>query len=297
MKKSAILFFVTIASAVITTFIFSCNAVETEQSSEEIAQQIGDVMASIDEFGGSGGTLTMLQKTFDRRAQEEKKGGGFAKIFLTEANAATCLGNGFSSCFSGLMTRNFGDCTILGATFSGTVKLTWNNALTCSMNNTFEYVTREPNFSVTGRLGATMVVKKINTYGQKLTWASGAGVNKVFIFDSDGINRTYTSSDGTILFDQTTYTASPITISGTSRSNRIMTGGSLRVYNNLSQTSCDYTPKDVAWSADCNCPTSGTWAGTCSNSNTSTLVITGCGKAQFTAGSFNENITFDRCGT
>lgn len=300
MKKTVTLFYITIASAVITTFIFSCNNTPQDDSnSQEMAQQIGDVMASIDEFGGSVGTLTLLQKTFDRYAQNKIQDdkNPLAKFFLTEANAAACLGNGFGACFSGVMTRNFGGCTTLGATFSGTVRLTWNNAATCSMNSTFEYVVREPSFSVTGRLGATLSVSKVGTYGQRLTWTSGSGVNKVFLFDSDGINRTYTSSDGSILFNQTTYVMSPITITGTSRSNRIMTGGVLRVYNDLTRVSCNYTPTDVTWTADCNCPTSGSWAGTCSNSNDSALTITGCGKAQYTNGDFSESVIFDRCGT
>lgn len=292
-----------------TVTIFSCNGEKPVHKSEEMAQQIGDVMASIDEFGGSSGALASVQfqkKMFDRYVRAgllEKSQPRFAqkaqeiwyRLFVPEAHAFSCLDKGFSICAAGVITRNLDGCTILDAAFTGTVKLTWSNASICSMNSTSEYVTRVPDFKVTGRRDATLNVKKVGIDGQRLTWISGSD-SKVFLFESDGINRTFTTASGQVLFDQSTLTISPIYISGTTRDIRKMTGGKLRVRNNVTLSFCDYAPDNVQWSAGCNCPTSGVWSGICSNSNSSTLTLTGCGTATFEDGSYKEDVIFDRCG-
>lgn len=203
----------------------------------------------------------------------------------------------FGACTSGVIIRNFNECTTLGTIFTGNVKLSWSGQVLCLLFEINEFIKRDPDFIITGRLGATIKVKKISLDDQKLTWISGEGEDKVFRFESDGINRSYKALDNSIMFDQTTSVVSPITVTGTNRFNRKMSGGILRVRNNLTGDSCDYTPTDVLWTPNCNCPTSGSWTGTCSNSNKSNLMITGCGTATFTDGSFRENVILDRCGT
>ena len=122
-------------------------------------------------------------------------------------------------------------------------------------------------------------------------------VEKSLQFSNDGINRVF-SIGSTILFNQTTATSGDITVSGTTRSNRIMSGGSLNVTNHISAVVCNYVPTNVTWaSGTCNCPTQGSWSGSCSDGKTTTLTITGCGTATYTEGSDTEAVSFDRCGT
>ena len=99
--------------------------------------------------------------------------------------------------------------------------------------------------------------------------------------------------------DFTTTVTQPITITGEMRSGRVMTGGSLQVKNNITSVTCSYSPTNVTWApgTTCNCPTQGTWQGTCSDNKTSTLVLTGCGTGNYTEGTQTDPVTFDRCGT
>jgi hypothetical protein len=120
----------------------------------------------------------------------------------------------------------------------------------------------------------------------------------VFTYSNDGISRVFTLG-ATTLFNQTTTTTSPVTITGGARANRVMSGGNIRVTNNLTSVTCNYVPTSVTWAASgsCNCPETGSWAGSCSNGKSTTLSITGCGTANYTEGSETTAVTFDRCGT
>jgi hypothetical protein len=273
---------------------------------EEIGQQVGDVMASVDESGGSGGTIAYLDstyKTFARVAPSEVRPSWanwpswIEHLIEPSAFAASCvLSSTFGSCSSNVITRSFGGCTVLGTTLSGTVALTWAGTSTnCQMQAVNDYLTRSPSFTITGRRGATLTVTKSGTYGQKITWTGGLGTSKTFSFTSDGIQRVFTSSDGSKLFDYTTAVTSTMTITGTSRSNRTISGGNLQVTNNLTSVSCNFVPSGIEWTSTCNCPTAGSWTASCTDGKSSTLKITGCGSATLTLGDSTQNFTFDRC--
>ncbi len=267
---------------------------------DEIAQQVGDSMASVDESGGSSGTLAELdssRKFFKRRAPSEISNGWLETYVQPSAYAATCsAAPGFGSCTSNAVTRTFADCTVGGATFSGTVVNTWGGgAASCTLSGATQHITRVPAFTVTGRRGATLTVSKTGTLGQRLTLSSGSGASSVFSMTNDGIRRAFTNASGTTTYDFTTATTSAITINGNSRTNRILSGGSLRVTNNLTQVTCDYVPTAVTWTSACNCPTSGSWAGTCSDGKSTTVSINGCGTASLTVGTVSTSVTFDRC--
>lgn len=305
MKKG--IFSVIVIGLLTSLAFFSCkkNDATTSADIEDTAQQVGDVMASIDESGGSSSTLgyneymqDSIQKTFDRYSPGSIDKNMIAQFFLPEAQATSCGATGFSSCTTNQITRNFGGCTVGSAVFSGDVTLTWGGgSSSCTMASAGDTVTRVPNFTVTGRRSATLTVTKTGTVGQKLTWASGTGTSKVFNFTNDGINRKFTVGS-TSLFDQTTTVTSQITVTGTSRSNRVISGGTLHVVNNLTSVTCDFIPTNVTWSGtSCNCPTSGSWSGTCSDGKSVTLDINGCGTANFTQGSTTTSVSFDRCGT
>jgi hypothetical protein len=262
---------------------------------EEAAQQVGDVAASIDEAGGSGGAIAMLEPGTDRTFKRYGYGPAPLHFGIPTANAATCGAATFGSCTSNTLTRTYGGCTVGGGTFSGTVTLTWGGTSSnCTLGAANDTITRVPNFTVTGRRGATLTVSKTGSIGQRLTWVSGTGSSKVFSFSNDGIRRAFTAS-GTTLFDHTTSTVSAITVTGTSRSSRTLSGGTLRTTNNVSGLTCDFVPSSVSWSTGCNCPVSGSWSATCSDGTSSTLTHTGCGTANFTLGADSTAVTFDRC--
>lgn len=287
-------------------FVFGCkNKESTELEITETAQQMGDVMASIDEMGTSSGNIAFLNKsienTFARYSPNTKSETSkqfVLKMIEPKAQAATCSANGFGGCSGNVVTRTFGGCTVGEATFNGTVTLTWGgSSVLCVMQNAGDTITRSPNFTVTGLRGATLAVTNVGTYGQKITWTSGTAPNRVHSFSSDGINRKFTLANGNILLNQTTTTVTPMTITGGARSGRVLNGGLVRVTNNLTSVTCDYMPTNVTWNASCNCPVSGTWNGSCSSGESSSVAITSCGSGTFTQGSTTTSVTFDRCGT
>ncbi|MBS1960196.1 MAG: hypothetical protein JST80_12035 [Bdellovibrionales bacterium] len=268
----------------------------------ESAQQIGDVAAAIDESGGASGSLTLLDE--DKLLRQSKplfarygvSAGDFSLI--PNAYASNCVFDpGFGACDTGAntLTRDFKGCFLGALTFSGTVVFTWSGgAINCHMTGAGHQVARNPNFSITyGNL--VYSVSKTNSFGQRILWNSGSVPNVNFSFANDGIRRTLSLNGSTVL-DYTTITTSSIGITGTNRLGRVVNGGTLRVTNNISGVTCDYSPTAVTWtSANCVCPTSGSWSGTCSDGKVSSLVHTGCGSATYTLGSDSSNINFDRC--
>lgn len=280
-----------------------CSESDNGTDIEETAQQLGDMMASLDESSGNtSGTLSRLEgeyRTFARVMPTAIGGTSIGSLVLPSAQAADCVtASNFGTCSVNTITRTFNGCTIGGATLNGTVTLTWGGSSTsCQMNSAGATVARSPNFTITGRRSATLSVSKSSTTGtgQQLIWVSGSGTSKVFTFTSDGIRRVITVG-GSTPYDFTTATTSAITITGTTRASRVMTGGAVRVTDNLTSVTCDYSPSNVTWSSSsCNCPTSGSWSGSCSNGKTSALTITGCGTATYTLGDQSQSFSFDRC--
>lgn len=292
-----------IISVALVILCTACEKNELNVDIQETAQQIGDVMASVDESGGSSGALASLEverKVYARINNRLNSSPleALARLIkpVQSASAAVCGASTFNSCTNNVITRDFNGCTVGEATFTGSVSLTYVDAGvngTCQMTMNNHSITRVPNFQVTGRRTATLAVSKTGTNGQVLTM--GATIDD-FTFTNDGIRRVF-SLAGTDLFDYTTQTTAPITITGRNRNGRVMSGGTLRVTNNISSVTCDYTPTAVTWGANCNCPTSGMWTGSCSDGKTSAITINSCGAATFVMGEDTENLTFDRCSS
>jgi len=280
------------------------NATTSSSTIEDTAQQVGDVMASIDEVGDSSGNLASYQKDFDRMYAQYIPSNKYEKIFdylSPNLVAASCNTGTFSSCTGGnTITRTFSGCSVGSATFNGTVTLLWGGASSnCSMGSQGDTITRTPNFTMTGRRNATLyVTKPPSSTGQVLTWISGsASATRTYSYANGGINRKFVLNS-TSLFDQTTSTTTPLTITSSLRLNRVLNGGTLRVVNNLTSNVCTFSPNNVTWtSSTCNCPTQGSWTGSCTSTGSITLEITGCGSAKYTEGNDTTTVTFDRCGT
>lgn len=264
---------------------------------QETAQQIGDVMASVDESSGTtNGTMAFMESQRKFMAVKDKQlpGNIIQDVFslltpIKSAQAVACKDTTYSACTSSARTRDLNGCTIGSAVFTGSIALAFNDTA-CAFDSNGDRVDRTPSFTVTGRRDATLTVSKSGTIGQRITRVTAGN----FTFSNDGIRRVFTAS-GVDLFDFTTETTSDITVTGTSRADRVMTGGVLRVTNNNSSVTCDYTPSNVAWSSTCNCASSGSWTGSCSDGKTSSVLITGCGTATITVDDTSENLSFDRC--
>lgn len=305
--------------------LFGCKKDGDETTAadiEETAQQIGDVMASMDEQGGDDGSVVAsenirIRKTFERYNQDPPASvaNNVMSILVSPAEAVACytsgVGYGWGTCTGRTLTRSFNDCSIgTTAVLSGDVTLTWSGSGTnCTWGGApvaGDAIKRVPNFTITGRRGATLTVsaKKVDgttvSNGQLLSFVSGSSPNMVFNFTNDGVRRKFTSVAGATLFDQTTTVASgtPIVVTGNSRSNRIMNGGFLVVTDTLNGVICQFSPSNVTWnSTACNCPVQGSWSGSCDNGKSVSLDITGCGTGTYSEGSETTSVTFDRCSS
>ena len=164
---------------------------------------------------------------------------------------------------------------------------------TCAIPAIGDSVNRVPAFTATlvGNNGS-FEASAVST-GQTLTRTSSG----TFTFGSTGIRRVYTSGSGNAIADMTTLTTSDITISGTTRTNRVVNGGMLQVTNNLTNEVCNVSPNNVTWtSAACSCPTAGSWTGVCSTGQPVSVIFTStCGTVNTAYGSTSKTLTLERC--
>lgn len=298
--------YVKIALLIACLLVVSCARKNTDGGGgsnidiQESAQQIGESMSAIDEIGGGSNGQYALRLDADKTfARYESGGAGRRELiwdrFIPEARAASCsVGRTLGACSSSQRVISFNDCTVGAATFSGGVTLSWSGtgAGVCQLSAQNDSVSRNPNFTATGLRGATLTVSKVGTNGQTLTRGVSAGS---YSFSSDGIRRVFTTASSTTLFDFTTQTTQTLTVTGTSRASRVLSGGNIRITNNLNSVTCDVAPTAVTWTNGCNCATSGQWSGSCSDGKEFSLNITGCGSASFTLGTETETVSFNRC--
>lgn len=280
----------------------------------ESAQQVGDVVASIDESGGTttGGFTLNNEIESARKAYARMTGGDtdktVASMIVPEAQAAACNTIGFDSCGTtgtGKKVRDFASCTTGGGgTITGNVTLTFNGtgSASCTMPAVNDYVARVPNFSISGLRGATFTVEATDS-GQRITRDSTGGT-PAFTFTNSGIRRKFITPKAVTLLDITTTTTSTgsVTVTGANRANRVMnsvSGGGIVMTNNLTSEACTLTPNSVTWEAGCNCPTSGSFSGTCTGTSDTLTVTFGstCGSVTVskTGDATNEAVTLDRC--
>lgn len=284
---------------------FSCKqslerAIGAQLDAADMGQTVGDVMASIDESGGSTGTLSYMKsemKTIASYVPAASEKTSLMSLMITPAEATTCSSApGFGSCTNNVIVRNFNGCTIGSATVSGTVTLTFmdgtvNNV--CTVGSTGNQIYRAPNFQITTSTGAKLAVTKTGTYGQIMTKLS---TGQLYSITNDGVNRKLTFNGSTLVDITTTISsADQLVVSGTNRTNRTLSSGKITLTNNITGKVCTLQPSNVTWTGSCNCPTSGTWTGTCDSGTNATLNITGCGTATATLNGDSKTVSFDRC--
>ncbi len=248
---------------------FGCRRGVGDQG--QIGASVGELMASADESASNTSTAAAV----------------------AASGTAPCYPFTFSACSAGVRTETFSSCTFGKAVVDGAVTLTFSDTANCAMAATGDSVNRSADFTVTGPYGGTLTVNSPGG-GQTLTrTASG------FDFAVPGMERLLLGPRGATLFDITTETTTPLSITGSSRSDFTIASGALLVTHHVAGYSVALTPDNLAWSPSCNCAVSGKLTGRViggpENGNSATVTITGCGTADVDIDGDSESVTMDRC--
>jgi len=276
-------------------------------NSKELAQNVGEVVASIDDMSGDGsGTFAMMrghQKTIARLlpgAKSTYASMPIMKILLPEAQAAACSTVSYAACAPNGpnhsdRTKTFGGCTIGDATVTGSADLSYfgtgNNS--CRMSNASDAVAWKPNATATNADGSFSITAP-GSFGIVLTRENSTD----FHLTNDGIRRVLTYSGMTLLDTTTTIeNATRLQFTGASRSGRVLSSGTITITNNRNSKSCSYSPSAVTWgNASCRCPNSGTISGTCTDGATSVVTFgSTCGTVTINQGGTQTEVELDRC--
>jgi hypothetical protein len=274
---------VSLAAFTLTALLSGCqSSAKADETNYASAQSIGDFMDGLDE-GATGPS----------RRDTEFQGEPWQDDDERRTLRASCFGNTpLGACTSNTRTRPFNGCTIGTLTFNGSVTYTWANTDgNCVVDADGESVSRKPDWTVSGALGWTFQVKTTGSVGQRVTRNSAT----TFTFTSDGIRRFATNRNGDVVADFTTRTAQGIGVAGATRDGRVVDGGTLELRNNLTGVTCTLSPEQLTWTANCNCATSGTVSGSCSNGSNYTLSIKSCGTVDVTFGGETTTVTLGRC--
>jgi len=291
--------------AVVCNLILGCGSSEQISLGEvntpsEVASQLGDVMATIDEAGRGTTTIAHYTPAFNSSSAKNAAVDNLMFALFPQAQAATCNTAEFSGCSANSVLRNFNSCTIGGYVLTGSVAMTWTGGSNCEMSGVGQAIRITPSYTVAGN-NMSLSATKTGTYGTTLTWASGSGTTRVLSYVNDGINRSL-SFNGTVLLSLNTRTVTSLTVTGTLRTSRVLSGaaGALEIINATAGETCTFQPVSVAWgSSNCNCATSGQWTGSCTSMGNFSMIITGCGIANLTytenGVAKNQTVSLDRC--
>ncbi len=214
------------------------------------------------------------------------------EALFPKAYGDSCWLEGFSTCAAGVETRTLSSCNIGPLSLNGSVTLTWSDP-SCVLVAAGDSVTRTGDFTISDYQGAMLSITSPGG-GQQLS-VNGTG----YAYKVLGMKRVATTAGGVTLFDISTSTTADIGVSGVSRATRVVNGGTLVVEHNILHYGVALTPDELAWTADCNCPVSGSLSGTLSGnaSGSYTLEMTGCGTAKLTVDGKSDSIVLDRCGS
>jgi hypothetical protein len=270
----------------------ACGGVTT--ADVQLSGGVGDAMASLDETA-TGAKLSRLELLPIRSIPGPLAPGLGRRIMdglFPKAYADSCWLESFSNCTGGVETRTFSDCSIGDLSLNGTVTLTWSDP-SCVLVAAGDSVTRTGDFTISDYQGGALSITSPGG-GQELTYNGTS-----YSYAVPGMERVATTASGVKLFDISTSTTTPLGVSGVSRATRVVNGGTLVVVHNILQYNVALTPDNLAWSADCNCPVSGSLNGVLggSASGSYTIALTGCGTATLTVNGRGENIELDRCGS
>ncbi len=260
----------------------------------QIGATVGEVMASANESASAGTSTAALTPVF--RTPDELRGPLWrraAGALLPSASAAACYPFTFSACSSGVRTETFSSCTFGSVSVDGSVTLDFSDTAGCALAPG-DSVTRTADFTVTGAYGGTLTVSSPGG-GQTLTRTATG-----FEFAVGGIERVLAGPRGTSLFDISTETTTPLSITG-SAGTFVIASGTLVVTHHLAGYAVSLTPSNLTWAPTCNCAVSGSLSGTVSggkdDGKSATVTLTGCGTADVTIDGDTESVTMDRCAS
>lgn len=266
-----------------------CGRFQVDEA-EEVGQTVGDVFASYDEAGqGAGLAWTpMYRRDLSRGTLLDRA----LDLAMPSAQAATCNAVRFAQCVSGTKSKDLAGCSFGGVDLAGTVELSFSQT-DCSLGLAGDTVTRTADFTLTGRRGATLTVSSAGG-GQQVTRTDTGWTYRVL-----GLHREMSGPLGKKLFDIDTRTTADIGVTGNSRANRVVSGGTLEIRHNLAKYTTTLSPSQLVWTATCNCPVSGELTGTVARDDgevkDASLLVTGCGTATVTLGDESKDVVFDRC--
>jgi hypothetical protein len=287
-----------------TLILFSCSKKASTtyeiDSKLETVQQLGEEMAGIDEAGGfiNGDVVSTKPAPYKNlapefRAEPETFQAILSKI-VPPVFADACAGNDYGVCSVNQKIRSLVGCsTAHGASINGSVTLTYfgTAATTCTIPAVGDYVNRSPNVGINGVRGAVFGINSISG-GQNLTRTGST----TFTYADSGTRRRFIGPEGDSLLDLTVTSSGTLTVTGSGRAGRTLTGGSLVVTNSLNSVSCEFVPAGITWAAGCNCPTAGSWAATCSDSSTLSMSFSStCGEVVMNSNSASSTVFMDRC--
>ncbi|HXJ20917.1 MAG TPA: hypothetical protein VMT03_11855 [Polyangia bacterium] len=259
----------------------------------QIGATVGEVMASANESASAGTSTAALTPMF--RTPDELRGPLWrraARTLLPTASAAACYPFTFSACASGVRTETFSSCTFGPTTVDGNVTLAFSDSAGCALA-VGDSVNRTADFTISGDYGGSLTVTSPGG-GQTLTRTATG-----FDFAVGGIERVLMGLRNNELFDISTETTTPLSITG-SPGNLVIVGGTLVITHHLAGYAVSLTPNNLTWASTCNCAVSGSLSGTVSggkdDGKSATVTLTGCGTADVTIDGDTESVTMDRCG-
>jgi hypothetical protein len=287
--KTAVLIALTAVSAAAGT---ACRRMALDDP-DQIGAAAGEAMASLDE--SLDGRMTSARRPTLRMPDELRTPAWLRALewVSPQAYAASCRQSTFTACAAGVRTDTFDHCTLGTATLNGAVTLSFNRTALCAIVTAGDTVTRTADFTLTGPYGGTLTVTSPGG-GQTVT-KTGAGFDYVV----QGMERVLVGPGGRKLFDISTRTIAPLSVTGSSRADLTIVSGALEVTHNIAGYKVTLAPEALAWSSACNCAVSGRLTGTVQGGRLSgksaSVQITGCGHAEVTVDGETESVTLDRC--
>jgi hypothetical protein len=269
----------------------STSAVDPVEASVESAATVVSGVAD-DQAGSSYAMRT-----------EVPKPSIWALIRPLQAYADDCTRAINAACVSGDKSATFNACDVPGTrrTFSGSVDLKFSDPA-CSMAVNGNTVTRTYGLSMIGaRDGVYTLKSDTETDYLGASYGGGGRLTKTVAgWDMDILGRHASfSRNSHELINISVRTLSPVSISGgLNRSSRVVNGGSIQVNHNLAGFTAVFSPSNLAWSANCCHPVSGTLNVVYSGSKTGNATVTfnGCGTANVAnAGGASSAIALSYC--
>ena len=249
---------------------------------------IGCGRRGVDDQGQIGASVGELLASADESANNTSTAPAVAA-----SGAAPCYPFTFSTCSAGVRNETFSSCTVGKAVVDGSVTLTFSDKTNCGLATAGDSVNRSADFTVTGPYGGTLTVNSPGG-GQTLTRTTNG-----FDFAVPGMERLLLGPRGATLFDISTETTTPLSITGSSRSDFTIVSGSLLVTHHVAGYAVTLTPDNLTWSPSCNCAVSGKLTGKVNggpeDGKSATVTITGCGTADVDIDGDSESVTLDRC--